>query len=89
MATKSSNYINIRLSEEAKIAIEIIRQYHMPGTQQQEILSIAVTEYLRAYHPELERLVAQAIVMRQDARRQRTETEALEDTQPKMPPKAR
>lgn len=87
MPTKSERYINIRLSEEAKIAVEIIRQYHMPGTQQQEILSMAVTEFLHAYHPELEALVQQAIVMRKDARRHRTEHEALTDDQPKMPPR--
>lgn len=87
MSSKSGRYINIRLSEEAKIAIEVIRQYHMPGTQQQEILSMAVTEFLHAYHPELEKLVQQAIVMRQEARRGRTEPEALTDDQPRMPPK--
>lgn len=58
-----------KINLEAKIALETIRQHYKPDMDLQEIASLAITEYLHAYYPDLEKTVAQIIRRQQEARR--------------------
>ena len=74
MSPKSGNtrYYNVKVSEEAKIAVETIRAHYKPDLEMQELFSIAVLEYLHAYYPGLEAEVQTISHRRQAARRGET-----------------
>ena len=63
-------FVNVKISEEAQIAARAIQQNFRPDDEMQEIYSMAIMEYLHAYHPVLEESVAAAIERRQKARRE-------------------
>lgn len=69
MPTKSKKYVNTKISEEAKIAIDTIRAYHKPDMELQELNSLAIMEYLHAYYPALEKTVSDIMNKRKAARR--------------------
>jgi len=65
----TTHYVQIKTSEEAKVALETIKAHIKPDMDIQEISSLAITEYIHAYHPDLEPIVANIITRRQEARR--------------------
>lgn len=71
MSPKSGNtrFFNVKVSEEAKVAVETIRSHYKPDMEMQELFSLAVLEYLHAYYPGLEDEVATISRRRREARR--------------------
>lgn len=67
--TCNPRYLNVKISEEAKIAGEVIKSHYKPDMEMQEIFSLAVLEYLHAYYPGLEKEVQTISQRRQEARR--------------------
>lgn len=65
----STKYYNVKVSEEAQVAAKAIQSHYQPDMEMQEIYSMAVMEYLRAYYPQLESDVAIMLSRRQEARR--------------------
>lgn len=59
-------WVNAKISAEAKIALETIRQHYKPNMDLQEITSLAIFEYLHAYYPDLEETVDLLIRRRQE-----------------------
>lgn len=66
----ATKYVNVKISEEAQIAAKALQNNYMPGIEMQEVYSIAMLEYLHAYHPELEEEVATTLERRRIARRE-------------------
>lgn len=65
----AGQWVNVKVSEEAQVAAREIQHNYMPDSEMQEIYSLAILEYLHAYHPELEANVSAAMRRRQEARR--------------------
>jgi len=66
----SGQWVNVKVSEEAQVAARAIQHNFMPDSEMQEIYSLAILEYLHAYHPELEANVVETMKRRQEARRE-------------------
>lgn len=66
---REHRWYNVKVSEEARTAAQVIQSHYKPDMEMQEIYSMAVLEYLRAYYPNLEREVATIMRRRQEARR--------------------
>ncbi len=64
-----TRYYNVKVSEEAQVAAKVIQSHYQPDMEMQELYSLAVMEYLRAYYPNLEGDVAIILERRQEARR--------------------
>jgi hypothetical protein len=63
-----TRYMGIKISEEGKVALESIANNYRPGVDQQDIVSDAVMEYIRAYYPDLEPEIETTMRRRMEAR---------------------
>lgn len=67
--TRDHRWYNVKVSEEARTAAQVIQDQYKPDMEMQELYSLAVLEYLRAYYPHLESEVETIMQRRQEARR--------------------
>ena len=64
-----TRFYNVKISEEAKIAAELIKSHYKPDMELQELLSLAVLEFTHVFYPQLEEEVGMIARRRQEARR--------------------